>query len=378
MELTASQLIQRSRMRSRPMNHSHAEERLITMTEEEKLARSCIDHATLRAVQQSRSKSSSNLVWRSKVAQWFYDVVDQLGESRDIVFIAMNIVDRFCAMHTSMQYSRDEKAYEAAAMTGLFLALKLCGRRKLSASEITSMSQHGTDTDEIVNMGKTMIGVLSWDHKLITPINFVQAFLRLLPETVNDATKRVLHDTASFFTEASVCDSFFSGVASSEVAYAAILNAIGSDEVTSQLESVDLSSFYSLIQDTTSLDHEAQNVGSIRSRLHEIYLQSEESNRVQPQVIPIEVEEGNVRHPVRSRAVNIRTVSSDNVRLKPVVRSKAVTSFTALCPPSPSSSSRSVLSDEDETASSSRKRAISPAPMSSEPETKRTRRLSFF
>mmetsp|Transcript_7800 Transcript_7800/g.11203 ORF Transcript_7800/g.11203 Transcript_7800/m.11203 type:complete len:371 (+) Transcript_7800:97-1209(+) len=370
MDATAPQPMQRGRMRLRPMHRNRPEGSLSSMMNEEELARSCIDHATLIAAQQSRSKSSSNLIWRSKVAQWFYDVVDQLGESRDIVFIAMNIVDRFCSMNSSMQYGRDEQAYEAAAMTGLFLALKLCGRRKLGASEITRMSQHGTGTDEIVRMGKAMISALSWDHKLITPSNFVQAFLALLPETVNDSTKRALYDTASYLTEASVCDSFFSGMPSSEVAYAAVLNAIGSDEATSQLKREDLSRFYSLIQDTTSLDHEGENITLLRSRLNEIYIQSEENNQTEPQVIPIAVEEDSVGRPVLSRAFNIRKVSSDNMQLKPVVRSKAVTSFTALCPPSPSQSE-----DGDR---STRKRAVSPAPMCSEPDTKRARRLSLF
>lgn len=171
---------------------------------------------------------ATSLVWRERVTQWCYDVVDHLEESRRLVFITMNILDRYVATCNNVT---SDHAFEAAALTALFLAVRIRGTQVLEVIDLVRMSRLGVTIREIVQVGKEMTRALSFDKKLVTPTDFLPHLLALLPSfdstQIDDAISN-----ATFFTELCVVDSFFVGARASEIALASVMNVLGDKDVS--------------------------------------------------------------------------------------------------------------------------------------------------
>ncbi|KAL7527307.1 hypothetical protein ACHAXR_001892, partial [Thalassiosira sp. AJA248-18] len=67
-----------------------------------------------------RSSSQFNELWREKICEWFYGVVDHFDFNREYVSVAMSYLDRYLASRTV-----NRRVFQLAAMTALYLAIKL-------------------------------------------------------------------------------------------------------------------------------------------------------------------------------------------------------------------------------------------------------------
>jgi Cyclin, N-terminal domain/Cyclin, C-terminal domain len=167
-----------------------------------------------------------NCVWREKVVKWCYDVADHLNEERTIVYVAMNILDRYC---TTIAPPLDEKKYEIASLSSLFLAVHIAGSGLLTLQELVSMSRGGISLQDIVAEGTAITRSISWKHPIITPVDFVRAIIRLIPSLNSSEHKQALLDSSSYVIELALCDDFFSNVKPSNLAVAAVLNGLESN-----------------------------------------------------------------------------------------------------------------------------------------------------
>lgn len=270
---------------------------LSAMIGEEDKSRQSRDH---RALQASPHPCAPNLVWRQKVSQWCYDVVDHLGESRDVVYLAMNVLDRYCVFRTTLE-ARD---YEIAVMTALFLAVRVSGNATLELPQLMNLSRHGVRMREILDIGKSMTDSLSWERRLVTPLQFVRAMVELLD--VSRELKSSLSESASYLVEVSVCDAFFSGMHPFKVAYAAVANAIGSGP-QSRLSDATSREFFRQL----SKLHDAQEeISLLQSRLYHIYSHCMENRQSALHVILDEEDEACVVVPPRG---GIRVVSAQGL-----------------------------------------------------------------
>ena len=84
----------------------------------------------------SQSSYDINETWREKICEWSYQVVDHFDFSREVVMIAMNFLDRYLASR-----SVNKKVFQLAAMTSLFLAIKLNEPGKLTMPAMIELSR---------------------------------------------------------------------------------------------------------------------------------------------------------------------------------------------------------------------------------------------
>lgn len=280
--------------------------RLATMIDEEDESRRTNDHRALRDASHS---CAPNLVWREKVSQWCYDVADHLGESRDVVYLAMNVLDRYCVVRSSSSpVAVDERDYEIAAMTALFLAIRVTGCATLELPQVMRMSRMGVCVHEILEIGTNMTNSLSWERRLSTPLIFVRASLDLLD--VSTELKNSLLESASYLVEVSVCDAFFSGKHPFKIACAAVINAIGVGSQSRLSQAKSNKFFHQLLE-----HHGAQEeISSLQLRLHHIYSQSEENRNSSPHVIMDEENETTAVVIVPPIQGTIRVISSSSLR----------------------------------------------------------------
>lgn len=172
---------------------------------------------------------AQELVWREKIVQWFYNVVDCRNESRAVVYVAMNILDRYNAIkrcnypllrHDSSsnvndngndngivgddnyhQHHNHRKSYKLASFTALFLAIRTgtatgssgnCdsntssdggGNKDSSAmplqlADFVRTSRGSFSVQDVATTGRQMLKDLTWGLQLVTSHDFIHAILQ--------------------------------------------------------------------------------------------------------------------------------------------------------------------------------------------------------
>jgi hypothetical protein len=84
----------------------------------------------------STSSSGINEIWREKICEWSYQVIDHFDFSREIVSTSIHYLDRYLATRTV-----SKKMFQLAAMTCLFIAIKLFEPRRLSMPSMIELSR---------------------------------------------------------------------------------------------------------------------------------------------------------------------------------------------------------------------------------------------
>jgi hypothetical protein len=263
---------------------SNEKARLLRMMEVEALIRRCRDHV---ALENRRSTSPQNFAWREKVAQWFYVVVDHLKESREVPYVAINILDRYISVNPSHD-AMDKDDYELAAITALFIAVRVAGSTILEVPDLLQMSRGGVQVKDILSKGKNMLQSLTWEHRLITPADFVMAMISHLRPSIDSSSALSILESAIFLAELSVCDQYFIGTAPSKIAFASTLNAIKEYGICDAASS---SQFLKRVQEETGLNASTSEIKAMSARLRVVYCQSEENlQTTRPNVIADDLE----------------------------------------------------------------------------------------
>lgn len=198
----------------------------------------CLERAYQNDAKESSSKDLyhsefHNTVWREMVVQWCYNVVDHIQADREIVYVAINVLDRFLASQISnpsatREYLTDRKDYEAAVMASLLITLKLQGNTKLSVSDLMRMSRSSVTSKDILKAAEAIVQNLTWDKELPTTASLVRAFINILSTTLDDRTKQELFDECIFSIELCVFDTRCSCELPSQVAWMVLENALSS------------------------------------------------------------------------------------------------------------------------------------------------------
>ncbi|GFH55695.1 hypothetical protein CTEN210_12171 [Chaetoceros tenuissimus] len=258
--------------------------------------------------------SIHNPVWRQMVVEWCYHVVDHISADRELVYIAVNILDRFLSVHfrtlacnaknntktDGRRYLTDKRDYETAVMTALLLTLKLQGITSLSVENLVQMSSNSVSSTDILEVGQDIIHSLKWNSQIPTAARFAHVYVQLLSDDLFDEDSKVaIFESTVFQIELSIQDEAFSYTPPSLVAWMAFENALS--EFTSPL--VDLSSVRHIIAKETGHDQSMQ----LREKLQ--HFQARSFVRENVNIIPLEEEE-------QKKPTNLCTSNDDVLILK--------------------------------------------------------------
>jgi Cyclin, N-terminal domain len=84
----------------------------------------------------SSSQSGINEVWREKICEWSYQVIDHFDFSREVASISIHYLDRFLATTPV-----NKKLFQLVAMTALYLAMKMYEPGNLSMKSMIELSR---------------------------------------------------------------------------------------------------------------------------------------------------------------------------------------------------------------------------------------------
>jgi hypothetical protein len=160
-------------------------------------------------------------LWREKICEWCYQVVDHFDFNREVVSVAMSYLDRSLATRTV-----NRRIFQLAAMTALYLAIKLYEPGKLRMSSIIDLSRGYFVAEHIGTMELSMLQSLGWHVHPPTPLAFVRDFMRLVSGEIDPGARHDVNELARFMTELSVCDYWFVTKKPSSIALASLVNAI--------------------------------------------------------------------------------------------------------------------------------------------------------
>ncbi len=243
--------------------------RIQELLEEESTFRSCNDQVAFEKSTQSYQLS----LWRDRVAQWCYDVVDHLHAPRDTVYLAMNFLDRSVATSSiDRLVMKDE--YELTSITCLFLAIRVSTKDELRISDLLQISHSRLLVKDIQDTGSRLLHKLSLKTPMISPSTFAKYYLRLIGSSVSTEFALSLLEMACYLVELSVCDHFFTFVPPSKLAYAAVSICATSEQAGLPLEAKTRTTFMHKLQANTGLSLESSEIKPIFDRLLAIYRQS--------------------------------------------------------------------------------------------------------
>jgi protoheme ferro-lyase len=108
--------------------------------------------ATVSSSSTSSSSSGITEVWREKICEWSYQVIDHFDFSREVVSVATNYLDRYLSTRTV-----NKKVFQLAAMTSLYIAIKLHEPGRLSMSSMIELSRGFFTAAQMVAMEMSIL-----------------------------------------------------------------------------------------------------------------------------------------------------------------------------------------------------------------------------
>eukprot|EP00978_Attheya_sp_CCMP212_P049150 scaffold623746_cov47-Attheya_sp.AAC.1 len=224
---------------------------------------------------------------REQIIEWIYQVIDQCDLPREIVAIATNLLDRYVAKRIAaapqggVANAVNGFTYQLAALTALYLTVKLNDHRKIRIERLVPLSSGRFTTKNIEDMERSMIESLGWFVHPPTSVSFVRELVTLGLPGLDASLRAHILCVSAFFTELSLLDYDLSvaSTSSSTIAYAAILNAM--DTVgTHRLDHDSRRVFIERIAATCgpSFSPQDENVFAVRQRLNEIDIQGAETS----------------------------------------------------------------------------------------------------
>ena len=217
-----------------------------------------IEYTTIRdrarRLAQTDNTSTSNPIWRQMIVEWCYSITDRVGADRELVYITMNILDRF--LDVKISYRTDKKEYEKAIIASLLITAKLYAEEDyICLRQLLQLTSSCFTSRDILDTAVDIYESLSWEHSIPTAARFVHTLVRLLPKNSFARTEKSradIFDNAIHQIELSVQDVICSNLPPSLVAWMVVENAL---ETTKFLTPDDLHEFRSHVSKTTGHEY---------------------------------------------------------------------------------------------------------------------------
>ena len=139
----------------------------------------------------------------------------------------MSYLDRFLLTPAGLPVLGDTNAFQLAAMTSLYTAVKIHEPEIMGVDLVSKLSRGQYTPPQIEAMEYAMLQGLEWRVNTPTALSFVRKFLELLPPgTLEDSIAEAAYDLSKFQSELAVGDYNLVPIQASTVAYASIINSL--------------------------------------------------------------------------------------------------------------------------------------------------------
>lgn len=213
----------------------------------------------------SSSSSGISEIWREKICEWCYQVIDHFDFNRETVSVSLNYLDRYLSTRPV-----NRKIFQLAAMTSLYIAIKLNEPGMLKLSCFVELSRGYFSAEHIIAMEDAILRALHWHVHPPTSLCFIRYFMMLLPqERISPIATHEIKELSRFLTELSVCDYFFTTQKPSSIALAGILLAL--ESVNEARDPLIRNRFINQVHQIAGIYCMSEEVEVCKARLYETY-----------------------------------------------------------------------------------------------------------
>jgi lipoyl(octanoyl) transferase len=124
----------------------------------------------------SSSHSGINEVWRERICEWSYQVIDHFDFSREVVSISTHYLDRVLA-----KTHVNKKLFQLVAMTALYVAIKIYEPGTLNMSSMIELSRGYFSPTQMAEMEMAILRYVSYEKNKQT--NHHRSKKKRIPES---------------------------------------------------------------------------------------------------------------------------------------------------------------------------------------------------
>lgn len=208
------------------MHPSDVADRIAIMRIQEETTYRVKDYISESALVRKRASKPVDSDCRVKMCEWCYQVVDFCKFRRETVGIGMSYLDRYLCTPKGRSALCNRKEYQLAAMTALYIAIKLHEPLEMETSLLADLSRGCYTEMEFVHMEQTMLQAIKWRVNGPTSLAFVAHFMAFLPSSVHADVAESIMEYARFQTELAVAEQDLISVRPSYIGLAALMNAV--------------------------------------------------------------------------------------------------------------------------------------------------------
>ena len=208
------------------LDHADVADRLAILRIQEETTYHIKDYLTESAAHRKRATKPVDADCRIKMCEWCFQVVDFCRFKRETVSIGMSYLDRYLCTPKGRSALCNRKEYQLAAMTALYVAIKLHEPLEMETSLLADLSRGCYTEMEFVEMEQVLLQAVKWRVNGPTVLAFLAHLWALLPSAVHQHTGLALYEYARFQTELAIAEQTLVFTKPSELALAAILNAL--------------------------------------------------------------------------------------------------------------------------------------------------------
>lgn len=163
------------------------------------------------------SASLVDAPFRTAMADWCFVVADSFDLSRETVWIAMSILDRYLgSTKGEVEALRNKKTFQLASIASFHIAIKISEPVHLGIDLLIKLCRGEYNKYDVFSMEQDILFSLEWRVCIstTTPMDYVRQFLELLPEW-RDASHIILENAMKYMERATRDIYFYSCKASS-------------------------------------------------------------------------------------------------------------------------------------------------------------------
>jgi Cyclin, C-terminal domain/Cyclin, N-terminal domain len=138
----------------------------------------------------------------------------------------MSYLDRYLCSRPGRSALANRKEYQLSAMTALYVAIKIHEPLEMETALLADLSRGCYEEMEFVHKEEELLQALKWRVGGPTALGFIQHYLALLPDTVHPAVGEAMMEYARYQTELAISEHSLVDMPPSEIALAAVLNAM--------------------------------------------------------------------------------------------------------------------------------------------------------
>lgn len=213
-----------------------------------------------------------DIACRAQMIDWMVKIIDHCKFRRETVAIATKLLDRFL-MATEWAVT-DRSAFQLAAITCLYTAVKIHEPTVLSLNSMVRLSRDAYSADQIETMERVVLKANQWLLNPSTSMDFGRQFSELISNVDPRYNASALVDLTDIQLETTLTDYEFSLLPASTVAFAAVMNAVDGMNISSRVEYHHLEH---LLMSVSKIN--AVSLEGVRHRLYEGLLEANGSPR---------------------------------------------------------------------------------------------------